>query len=763
MALICVFLVGCFGGSGQQRVVMWDHVQQNPGMVGGSGNSGISESGGSGSATLMLEDVVPVSLPFEGVGGDPGFGLEMLRLLATIDPQSPEARLRKELVGLYYEAAEGLLDDALVSVPATVFANLHISESNLGTFLDGFYESGEPEEDWTLRRFNSTLVGTNGFIDRTHTGGGPSVWYDARGHDGYPDGPFQIENGSPGAASGRQSNLNGVGVSGERDWDALYFPDNLAWINFDASVALRQYGTYDVTSEELVGISVAKHARGSFEKQSFGIPYEAGRITLNLRNFVDVGDSLYRESFQRFAVAHVWDLVEIWEMYRPPVVDLGRYADNPSQRAVGTLLLLKAGWNICPGYAQGGRGLSYLVTAQGRAVFDTLWPEHAGEDIVAFVEEHYVKNPWDVIGIGQEDYARIYGLERDSYSNYYNFAFVYKVTDERSHLYLEKMPDGSDPFVVHAWDNVPLGYTAGVLFLGEYNILQILLTAGLPVEIGEELWDATNPRFVYDRILTDFSYDPRVGDGSEVAENFYDLLRLTGISVSGIQEIVLYETYRQAGHYYWYGGAQLETRAENYARHRSWANNEQRRMWLSILYASKGGVPFVGDEVDNEDLLYYGVRLFDCSALVSVGVSLGHLVGNSSRFVVHHASGWFVGIDEEEGTRILEYEGEEYDMSLRTVAGPASIESLRTNLELVPGGLQSGDILANQGHVLFVLGVARRNVVLSMEVARRNVEVVINVGDLVALEAWSTGEMNGIRVRSRGEDFYVVRPYAYGG
>ena len=59
----------------------------------------------------------------------------------------------------------------------------------------------------------------------------------------------------------------------DRDFDVVYFPDQLSWINHNFSDNVKEYNIEDSSLQELSMLSSVIHNRGSITRQAFGIPY----------------------------------------------------------------------------------------------------------------------------------------------------------------------------------------------------------------------------------------------------------------------------------------------------------------------------------------------------------------------------------------------------------------------------------------------------------------------------------------------------------
>ena len=100
----------------------------------------------------------------------------------------------------------------------------------------------------------------------------PGVYKDANG-DGYPDGPLQIEAGGSGTNDASRAKINGYGQVSERVFDVVYFPDNLAHLNYRLSREKAALGTAFRDDREAGMFISGLHNRGSYGVQAWGIPY----------------------------------------------------------------------------------------------------------------------------------------------------------------------------------------------------------------------------------------------------------------------------------------------------------------------------------------------------------------------------------------------------------------------------------------------------------------------------------------------------------
>ncbi len=685
--------------------------------------------------------------------GEEGYSLSILYLLKHLNPNSSQALKYKELIELYYKASNGELDTAIYHLPAESYAAMHRNETGDATFLDGYYGKDiypYSSEDMTLSSFTGNMLQKIGI---TGTGG---VFKDAN-NDGLPDGSFQIEKGKE-VDKNRKSTMDGKDHIIDRDFDVVYFPDQLSWINHNFSDNVKEYNIEDSSLQELSMLSSVIHNRGSITRQAFGIPYNTkGLEPINQYINVDY-NSVYQESRILFH-----DLLNQFE--KEKIIIKG--TDNTSQNALAVFLALKAGWYIDSDI---GKLQKVVDSETGVFYFRQIFPE-AGDTIPSvFLEKLYVKKPWDIAGISKAEYGQIYGMKQNKYSDYYPYTFLFKVEDYTSSCYLNKLQDGTDPKVIHAWDYLPLGHCVASSILGDYILLDMFAKAGLPDIVDIAKFDSTNPVTFYETLKKESSdsYSP-MEVNRDTEKDFYSLISMLDINTTENRLRSLYYTYKNLGTKYWFGGGGLEIDTSNYKEHSKYiaANSIDGISGVDMLnaffYKTIFGDVYRDGITENTELYFRGKRLFDCAKLAMCGPSLGetkqkHMYYNYSSYEI------LVAANKGQGYELRDIDGKIYDTGLYIASnGAHTVAEYRDDPSIVDGGLQPGDILVRNGHAFTFLCIAPKNLIIPAFIAKNGSDVTIAKGSMVTMEAWQTGEYN--RIRDRGwsdkEHYFVVRVYMF--
>lgn len=675
-------------------------------------------------------------------GGTTGYGVDMMKMIAQADPTTSSARMYKELLELYVKASEGALCTATHTLEPTVYAAMHKNETSSSTFLDTQYEYNS---NHTLSLFGSaSKVSTLAYASS-----GSSVMKDANG-DGVPDGPFQIENGSN-VPSSSKSTMNPAGANLSRGFDMWFFPDCLSWVNHDFSSTAKSFNLDTDTDGRLLAMyASAKHNRGSFYKQAWGVPYTASSSMPSVSLSSKVTAGTYSADTIAQIDASMNSLLDTFDKLNPTITS----TDNTAMRSLAIYLALCDGW-----YFSSTIDTTSLITKLPN-LFSQLVPSSWSGTTVEYIEATYVKNPWDVIGITSEQYNLIYGTT--NYRNHYNWLTLFKVEDYTSDCYINKMPDGSDPYVVHAWDNIVLGHMVGSSVMGDYIFLELLIKAGFPAEYEGVVTDASNPSTMYNKFLSNNAdtYLPisMIDSGGDFAE----LVSLLDIRTSAERLLSLSSVYEQLGTKYFLGGGGYEIKNSNYAYHENWSgmNGTGTSYLLDNFYYTKDGTGYNSTTLDSE-LSLYGKRMFDCSTLALCGPSLGR-TGSLGMYYQNNSAG--IAAAGKNGGKDDYYtlNGVTYNTGWDVVQSNyyTLSEYQSKGSTLVEGGLQPGDIMVRDGHTLTVLCIASKDVTIPKDIARSGSDVQITAGSLVVLEAWNTGEYN--RVRNKGwtdpNKFIVLRP-----
>ncbi len=685
--------------------------------------------------------------------GEQGYGLSILHLLKHLNPNSTQALKYKELIELYYKASNGELDTAAYHLLPESYAAMHRNETDDATFLDDYYGKeidSYSSEDMTLSFFTGSMLQKIGI---TGVGG---VFKDANG-DGFPDGSFQIEKGKD-VDKNRKSTMNGRDHVIDRDFDVVYFPDQLSWINHNFSDSLKNYDIKDISAKELSMLSSVIHNRGSISRQAFGVPYNTKGLE-PIKQYISADyNAIYKESCVLFQ-----DLLNQFE--KEMIIIKG--TDNTSQNALAVFLALKTGWYIDSDI---GKLQKVVDSETGVFYFQQLFPEAGDVTPSVFLEKFYVKKPWDIAGISKSEYGRIYGMKQSKYSDYYPYTFLFKVENYTSSYYLNKLSDGTDPKVIHAWDYLPLGHCVASSILGEYILLDMFVKAGLPDIVDITKFDSTNPAIFYENLKekNPESYSPMEMNG-DAKKDFYSLISMLNINTTENRLKSLYHTYENLGTKYWFGGGGLEIDTSNYKEHSKYivANSidgiSSVDMLNAYFYKTIFGSVYQDGVTKNDELYFRGKRLFDCAKLAMCGPSLGetrkkHMYYNYSSYEI------LIAATKEKNYELREIDGKMYDTGLYIASnGAYTVAEYKNNPSIVEGGLQPGDILVRNGHAFTFLCIASEDIVIPASIARNGSDVTIAKGSMVTLEAWQTGEYN--RVRDRGwkdkESYFVVRVYMF--
>lgn len=739
--------------------------------------------------------IAPVIFPGSGtetmsLPGFSGYGLDVMYLMSHVDAKSAEALRNKELISMYYAAAAGELDDAAYRLEASVYAAMHENESGRTTFIDDIYmaeSGGYSAQDITLAYYTTEIHKALGRWKLGKSYGG--VYYDSN-NDGYPDGPFQIILGDPTSHGDKKAKINAKGQTSNRGFDIIYFPDNLAQINYTFSYNVNSLNaTFKDTREKGILASII-HNRGSAHFQAWGTPYHVGTKTLSggavnysFSDYVRVGSTSAEtwKEIQRLAT-------DLFAAYDSSNIVLKGF-DNPNMRILGCVLLLKQGW-----YIEDIRNIPGLSGGSDSAAWETyfaqVFPEVNlnGSSAVNYIKTNFVKKPWDIatslgFPMTKADYGKIYGMKVESYYNYYYYGSLFKVENYTSDFYANKLSNGNSSPVIHVWDNVTIGHVTGSAFIGESLLLEMFIKAGVQKEIDGVTIDPTNPTNVYKlrAQANPNSWNPSVVDES-LQGLFNQVLTNLGLSPGGTlpygRYLTLYYQYEQAGTKYWYGGGGYPIAASSYPIHKDWASNKVNKGSFNELnsyhYRDKDNSPYIDGSTKDYDLYFGGKRLFDCCMFSMSGLSLGATSNNGKQ--MYYALSTSGAIKRANNplpadSKLLAANGVVYDATLTIASnGRHTLQEYLNNPSLVPGGLQPGDVLCSDEavldsgeklspHAFTFVCLAQKDVVLVAELVRGDRDLTVKVGDVVALEAWDSGEYNRLCIHNPKDPnkYYVIR------
>jgi len=511
------------------------------------------------------------------------------------------------------------------------------------------------------------------------------------------------------------------------------------------------------------------HTRGilNMANQAYGIPYSSGQ-SFDPNDFI-VGPTkanVYNEVNKLFA-----DLLNGFNTLQPV---LNRSSDLDIF-VLSCSLLLDSGWYI---EDIGDFGIiDFLFDEYGdvhpyfKAVFPQI-SDFSFNEVRNWILETFVKKPYDIVGLSPDEYGQIYGMDKNSYAEYFGSTGIYmfKVDNSTSPYYVSNLPNGNIPSIMHVWDSNAIRDISTVAFFGESILLQWLVDAGLPLQIGDITIVPSNPHTAY---VAKFRAEPEVFTADSPSRYFqhsFDLvLSQLGIMPDTLgRYLSLYYTYEAAGTKYSYGGGSYMVADDNYGLHSSsFYTNRQKEELRTWHYQDLSGNPYVSG-MGNENLLFYGHRLYDCGQLAMAGPAYGQTVGEGirSRMLWADVAGGIKYAAARNESRVVELDGSVFTVQLYAASDDHyTLKQYRDNPGLVAGGLKPGDIMvrpgdgSGNGHVFTILGVSNSSFVLSAGLARNDLPVVISAGDLVVIEAAQTGTYNSVRIKSwdNSDAWWIVR------
>lgn len=651
-------------------------------------------------------------------GGDGDFDFLTLINLAKNGPKNlPDAEYYLQLIEMYTRVEQSKNNNFENNPSAGLLAASHKNETNWDDFVKsaiGKIADGRTVSLMTSDKEMVDVLLSSGTISRSG-----SVWKDANS-DGYPDGPFQVESGSP------DSWLKAIAVDSKKTtFDVYSFRDqmNNVALRFDEAVRNLKANDIDMSKVELDMYGAVQHNRGSQTKQAWGLAYEASSPTVKVSDYLNISPNGKEDLQEQVKIIKI--LRKTYLTYNIPF-DPVYLETNANAGVLAWLMLLKNGWLIEEWRDDMAFNI-YLKKMYERnadnpdknpaIIMFPSWDtyEKAKEDI----KQSYVKSLTETLNSTASQVDKWYGTYNGSYrgavlraqgGSTTSYNFIYKDEQKKNS---EVYKDETTP-QVKAYDFVSCAYFVNSGMFGENALITLALKTGDLSQLDGEIVDPTNPRIFYTNKTNTFN--PIYGQNNA---DFDGIISALGITFSyDTQYYGLLETYKACGDLYSQAGGEG-----------TWFN-------------SSGG------------------RNLDCSSLASVNMSLGNFEDNGKPSTLRNSSGWYQTVGQ---AKSQEYIGKIYDTTLLQVLENG--KDTRTTYgydhrkKHIEWGkvLQPGDVIARNtnepsgghgsGHAIIFLGMnnTNTNVTITAEQTKTGKARTFKPGDAVWIEAQTYDVRNGIQ------------------
>jgi hypothetical protein len=456
----------------------------------GGGTGGSIGKSKSGDAPINEEGKSFIS----GLGPTINGGINLLYLLqnaSSVDSNS----YAYQLLQAYSNLSSGKFNDFEFHISPDALVGSHNNETSLASFVVKSYSLGQSNKSpsplgtqvngkiLTLENATKKDLKSLGML----CSDGSSVCYDANS-DGIPDGPFQILDGN-------QSGDLADKTRGDKVFDPYSFVDAM---NFEDRAYSKIAAKFAQTGETpdprvLTMLTGLAHNRGDAGviESLFGFPYYKQDPGSYLKE-VDISN-LSAEQLQA-AAKYSKNLLSWFDQANIPfeVVE-----DNNSGQAVALLLNLAHGGFLDIALQ---RNSESTISKLDDTTIKKIFPEQTKSTIISYINNKYVKNPWDVLGISKSEYSKIYGLTGNNYEEYYSTAYDYKrntsfFIDSNTTSDIYKAKDTA--VVVRAVEGISLGYMLNTGVTGTYTLLNLAIDAGIKSLTDGTIIDPSNPANLY--------------------------------------------------------------------------------------------------------------------------------------------------------------------------------------------------------------------------------------------------------------------------
>lgn len=439
-----------------------------------------------------------------GAGGGTG-SLNLLWLLQNAKDPNKES-YAYQLLEAYSNLGQGKYNDFNYHATVESLAASHFNETHLASFVvpttsgygkatSGILGKNINGKKITLENaMKSDIVG-----NVSNTGDG--VWYNANG-DGGPDGPFQIE-------AWAQPNTYANKLRSDKKYDGYNFIDALNVVDSKYSeVATAVNGTGATVDPRVINMLYGVyHNRGlgGLVYLLYGLPYTNNSALYNEGAYLhDTTISTMSPDRVADTVKFLEDFIKWYDKSNIPIEDV--VGSNGKGRGTALLLILANGGFISKplGY-QAGKDVSSL----SNNVINKLFPGQTNKTITSYVNNNYVKKPWDVLGMSKSKYDKIYGSSviRENYEEIYRNS-----KGQNTVFYIDKSVTSDnykagENVVVRAMEGIAAGYILNTGLNGAFVTLSIAIEAGIKSLTDGTVVDPSNPQIFYGTLGTD-TYNP---------------------------------------------------------------------------------------------------------------------------------------------------------------------------------------------------------------------------------------------------------------
>lgn len=476
-----------------------------------------------------------------GSGGGGG-SLNLLWLLQNAKDPNKES-YAYQLLQAYAKLENGEFNNYPKHVTAEAMAGSHYNETRLASFVvpvtSGFGKASSGILGKTVNGKKITLENAmRADVAGTNPGGATAVWKDANG-DGYPDGPFQIEEG-------RYPDTNANKNRTDKKYDLYNFVDsaNVVDSKFSAiAVKVAESGSA-ADARAIAALFGMYHNRGAsgVGRMLYGLPYtnRSGVISYSQYLKHSTLESMTSDELQA-ALAFPKEFMKWFDASNIPLEEI--VGGSQKSRGLAALLILGNG-----GFYDKEVGSASAKNFESLSdnVIGKVFPGQTRKTIVKYVNKNHVKKPWTVLGMSKGEYDKIYASSAIS-SNYEE---IYRSSSGmNTAFYIDKKVTSNNykagnHVVVRAIEGIAAGYMIDVGVAGSYVIVELAMEAGIKSLTNGGVVDPSNPQAMY-QSLDSGTYNP-AGAATGNFGKFLDGLGLTG-KLSVTQQAQIQALYEYSG------------------------------------------------------------------------------------------------------------------------------------------------------------------------------------------------------------------------
>lgn len=488
-----------------------------------------------------------------GGGGGTG-GLNLLWILQNAKDPDKES-YAYQLLEVYSNLQHGKYNNYEYHIAPEAIAGSHKNETGLTSFVTPKVSGyGKVTSGILGQTINGKVITLENAMKEDiigHAEKSGSVWADkdSNGGDGCPDGPFQV-------IQCNQSDTNANKQRGDGKYDLYNFVDAANVKDMKYNTIATSYAETGSTPDAraLMMLSALDHNRGSSGVgwNLFGFPYDVSTSKSGGASKYLKHSTIASMTPDQLEVAAMFpkDLLRWFDAANIPL-ELMMTGDNATGQGTGLLLVLANGGFIdIPLQKTAANNVKGL----DNGIIEKIFPGQTNKTIVDYVNNNFIKQPWDVLEMSKSEYDKIYGS--GPYTNYEEGYSTPEGLYRNTAFYIDKSVKSDnykagENIVVRAVEGIALGYLLDVGVIGVHTIIQIALEAGIKSLTDGTVVDPSNPQTLYEKIAPESSgkFNPAQAESGNFGK-FLDALALTG-TLTELQQAQVKAMYEISGGYYY--------------------------------------------------------------------------------------------------------------------------------------------------------------------------------------------------------------------